>query len=63
MAAKKKAEEATKDHTDADVKKALSEGKELPSGTVLRFYDKRAVDVGTGEVATGDDGNFPSDGV
>jgi hypothetical protein len=53
----------TKDQNDKDVREALNNGKELPSGTVLRFYGKRADDVGVGAeggAATGDDGNTGS---
>lgn len=47
-----------KDHNDKDVQHALANGRELPSGTVLSFYGRRAVDVGAGAgAATGNDGN------
>lgn len=46
-----------KDHTNKEVQAALQTGKELPSGTVLSFYGRRA-DVARAGDATGDDGNM-----
>lgn len=60
MATKKTDDKSTKDQSDADVKKALNTGQSLPTGTRLQFYGTRADDQGTGEPATGDDGNTPS---
>lgn len=46
-----------KDQHDKDVQAALSHGKELPSGTVLNFYGRRADIAASGDSATGNDGN------
>lgn len=46
-----------KDQHDKDVQAALANGKELPSGTVLSFYGRRADVAAAGDSATGNDGN------
>lgn len=46
-----------KDQHDKDVQAALNHGKELPSGTVLNFYGRRADVAAAGDSATGNDGN------
>lgn len=42
---------SVKDHTNEEVQKALSTGKEMPSGTVLNFYGRSSVDIGAGSNA------------